>query len=130
MSFENYLYVALLWTAACALPGAVLALREAVIRWRERGSLEHPKTETAGTAALVAAGILFHAIEELLYKSGRIWQFMQGKDTYGSADGILIAAGLCGIVSLTLAVHYLNRRSWAIPVVFWFGHATLLWLLI
>ena len=129
MSFENYLYVALLWTALCALPGAVLALREAAVRYRAARKVDHPKTEGAVTAALVAAGILLHAVEEVLYKTGRIWQFLNGKDTYGEADAILVIAGLCGIFSLTLAVHYLNRRNVIVPSVFWLGHITLLWLL-
>lgn len=122
--FGDWVYVALLWTALLALPGAIKALPVAWKYWRAaHKAKDAAAVATTGGALMVAAGISLHALEEIAYKSGRIWQLLHGENTYQQAGVVLIVAGLLGIASLTLAIHYLNRADRRVKTIYWEGQA-------
>lgn len=121
MSFGNYLYFVLFLAAISALPGGLMSLPYAVLHYRKLKREGHPKTDivTSMYAILVNMGMIFHALEEIEYKRSRILQMFHGVDTYAGDDGGLIRAAIFGILSLSLAVHYLNQtREW-VPILYW-----------
>lgn len=96
-----------------------------LLAWRYRKRRASIEVATSGGALFIALGIAFHAIEEIAYKSGRIWQLIKGQDTYGQAGGVLIFAGFMGIASLTLPIHTLNRANPTIPRIYWAGQVAI-----
>lgn len=124
MDFSTYLYFALLYTAIGAFFPALKTLPTAYRHYKQL-KFEKLETETAIAAILVALGITLHALEEILYKSGRIVQYFQGKDPAAGAHMILDTAAGFGIISLSLAVHYLNRGNSWYKKIYWVGHAAI-----
>lgn len=124
MTFSAYLYFALLYTAIMVAPGAAKAF---VVSWRHYRDVKHSNptaTEiSAHLAVLIGLGITLHAVEEVLYKAGRVWQYFQGVDTLDGATIILDVAAVTGIASLSLAAHYLNHAHTTFLRVYWAGHA-------
>lgn len=124
MNFSSYLYFALLYTAVVVAPFAARAFFVALEHYRTNdGEASKAETSASGLAVLVALGIALHAAEEILYKSGRVWQYIQGMDTVAGATIILDIAAITGIASLSLAAHYLNHAHTTFLRVYWAGHA-------
>lgn len=117
----NYLYLCLAFAAIYAFPTAVRAIFETIRHFSIARQNDHSKAEVSAAwfAIMIGIYVAAHALSEMLYKSGRIIQVLQGQDTMGGATWLIASATFVGTMSLSAAIYFLHQHSQRWVWIYW-----------